>query len=671
MRATGLVFACVCGLVASSTSLARANAHPLEPLSKNEIESALSIVVAHFKADEALPDEKLRYSMVVLLEPPKSLVLAWSPGKPFPRLATVQILHYPSNRFWVADVDLKAKRVLHLAAKPLGTQPAVTSEEFSAAEEIVKSYEPFVRAMRARGLNPSFVYVDVWAPGDAELPAAIASKLENGPKSRLVRCVLFYRGGTVEAQRAKHPQNPYDRPIEGVVLTVDMNTRQVIEMTDTVTRPVIAETGNAVTSRKLKPLLVQQPKASDIAIEGRLVRWHRWKFYAVLHPREGLVLYDVRFQDHGVWRPIAYRMALSEIYVPYGLGDSNWVWRSAFDVGEYNAGTLAQALEANRDVPENAKLIDATFFSDVGPTADNPSGTVEFPATLALYERDAGLLWTRTDPTNFKRDTRYARELVVTWNCWIGNYIYAFDWIFKLDGSIEVKVHLTGTTLNRGTDAQLEASAPKVAVDAKGALVSAPNHQHFLSFRLDLDVDGPNNTLMEMEAANLPNTGFKNSFGAVMRGILNEGYRDVNPLAIRHWHVESATTKNPFGKPTSYALEPTAFAVPYSAPDFPGLKRAEFARHAFWFTRYKEGELYAAGDYPNQGEKPDGVGVYTSPAEPISGDDMVLWFTTGFTHLAKPEDYPVMPTESIGFKLQPRGFFDQNPALEISDQAED
>jgi primary-amine oxidase len=42
----------------------------------------------------------------------------------------------------------------------------------------------------------------------------------------------------------------------------------------------------------------------------------------------------------------------------------------------------------------------------------------------------------------------------------------------------------------------------------------------------------------------------------------------------------------------------------------------------------------------------------------------------GFTHLSKPEDFPVMPSESIHFKLQPRGFFSANPALEIADQVE-
>ena len=35
-------------------------------------------------------------------------------------------------------------------------------------------------------------------------------------------------------------------------------------------------------------------------------------------------------------------------------------------------------------------------------------------------------------------------------------------------------------------------------------------------------------------------------------------------------------------------------------PDYEPLLRAAFARHPFWVTRYRDGELYAAGDFPNQ-----------------------------------------------------------------------
>ena len=43
----------------------------------------------------------------------------------------------------------------------------------------------------------------------------------------------------------------------------------------------------------------------------------------------------------------------------------------------------------------------------------------------------------------------------------------------------------------------------------------------------------------------------------------------------------------------------------------------------------------------------------------------MLWYTFGAHHVARPEDWPVMPVTHIGFKLKPSGFFDGNPALDM------
>ena len=46
----------------------------------------------------------------------------------------------------------------------------------------------------------------------------------------------------------------------------------------------------------------------------------------------------------------------------------------------------------------------------------------------------------------------------------------------------------------------------------------------------------------------------------------------------------------------------------------------------------------------------------------------MLWFTCGSNHVARPEDWPVMPVEYAGFHLRPVGFFDRNPALDVPPQ---
>jgi primary-amine oxidase len=635
--------------------------HPLEPLSAEEHEAAFGIIREHFAAADGLPDEALLFPYSALKEPAKATVRSWSGGADFPRQAEVHVLHAPSNRAWVATADLRAGVVSSLRLVPAGSQPAVAASEYVTADELVRAYEPWQAAMRARGLEPDDVYVDVWAPGDQELPAAVRATLPHGEQTRLLRALSFLRGAPVEAYDPENPQNPYVRPVEGVVVTLDMNQGRVVHMTDTVLRPVSRESGNAATRRTgLKPMRVSQPSGGGFEVTGRLVRWQNWQFYAVLHPREGLVLYDVRYADGGRLRPIAYRLSLSEIYVPYGVADPNWSWRTAFDVGEYNLGTYAQALEPNRDVPEHTFFFDALFGTDTGET-------LELPDTLGMYERDHGILWTRTDPTNYARDTRGRRELVLTWNAWIGNYIYGFDWIFGMDGTLEVKVVLTGTTLNRGAGEEDEVTAPVVGVDQFGTRTAAPNHQHFFSFRLDLDIDGVENEVAETDIRPIRTPGFANAFGPVETELIVEGARDADPFKARHWEVRSATAHNAVHGHTAYAIESHDVAVPLSSADYPPLLRAAFANHAFWVTRFRDDERYAAGDFPNQGPAGAGLASFVAPAEPLEGADVVVWHTIGMTHVPRPEDYPVMPTETIGFKLVPHGFFGRNPALDAQE----
>ncbi len=624
-----------------------ARPHPLDPLSTDENTRALAVVRAHFANDPALPKDGLRIPLLALAEPPKARQLAWREGTPYTRRAELQVLHGPSARLWIARVDLAQDKLLEPRELQPGLQPAIAMSEYRDASAALRSYEPWLNALRARGLQPEQVYFDWWAPGHMELPSDVP--LSHGQHTRLLRALTFHQGTL---------RHPYVRPVEGLVVTVDLNTMKVVHLTDTGARPISTDSGDTSSLTTLRPLRTPLPRGSDIVLEGRRVRWHHYTFRLGFHPRDGLVLYDVRYDA----RPIAYRMALSEIYVPYGLGDPAWSWRGAFDVGEYNAGSGAQTLEPGADVPSHALLLDETVASE--------QGVRTLPRVVGVYERDAGMLWTRTEPHSGQRDSRRARELVVTWNTVVGNYIYGFDWVFKLDGSLEVKSSLHGTTLNRSSSsAAQEASAPKIARDAQGTYTAAPLHQHFLSYRLDLDVDGPDNDLMEMDVVPLGDAAFKNAFDTTMLHFPQEGARDVAPQSARHWHVESGHARNALGKPTSYSLEPGATAVPYSAADHPGLLRGGFANHQLWFTRYRDGELYAAGDFPNQASQAQGLPNYTTPAEPLApSDDLVLWYTTGFTHVSRPEDHPVMPGETISFRLVPRGFFARNPALDAQDQ---
>lgn len=640
-------------LVAGATSLYESEpataapavgpSEPLEPLSVAEIDRAVGLVEAHNKFPEGG-----FFPVVTLQEPPKSEVLAWDSGEPFRREAFANVYDRDANRTWEVVVDLRQERVVSFV-EVHDVQPAVFDSEFGDADAIVRADSRWRAAMQRRGVNPNQVYLDVWAPG--ELPEADD---EAPPGTRLLRAISFFRGNL---------PNPYDRPIEGVVVTVDMNRMRVVDVIDTVVRPVNKTiTGNPSSTRGgLKPLTVRQADGPSFEVDGQKVVWQKWNFRVGFSPREGVILHQIGYRDEGVVRPLIHRLSLNEIWVPYGIPDQTWVWRAAFDIGEYNTGQFSEEMTKNVDVPENAVFFDGASFSDTG-SAD---GAFELPHVAALYERDGlAALWDRLDPETFERDARLGRELVLTTAFAIGNYTYSMSYIFRQDGGMDVRVGATGTTLNRGVSSVAEGNEFGATVAPN---IAAPNHQHFFNFRIDFDVDGTTNQVVEQNTESVPSS-FGNAFDTRETVLASEGHRDLNPQSDRSWVVESTTEENALGEPTAYQLSPREGTHPYASPSFPALQKAAFAQHPFWVTRYHEGELYAAGDYPNQGEIGDGLPDYAAPAESVRARDVVVWYTVGLTHLPRPEDFPVMPTEMVGFSLHPHGFFDEDPALDVPRQ---
>jgi primary-amine oxidase len=92
--------------------------------------------------------------------------------------------------------------------------------------------------------------------------------------------------------------------------------------------------------------------------------------------------------------------------------------------------------------------------------------------------------------------------------------------------------------------------------------------------------------------------------------------------------------------------------------------RATFSAHPLWVTAYQPAELYAAGAYPNQSPGGEGLPKYVN-GERIIGRDLVVWYTMGFHHITRPEDWPVLPTVQHKVTLRPHGFFVRNPGMDV------
>jgi primary-amine oxidase len=131
------------------------------------------------------------------------------------------------------------------------------------------------------------------------------------------------------------------------------------------------------------------------------------------------------------------------------------------------------------------------------------------------------------------------------------------------------------------------------------------------------------------------------------------------------WRVINPNVTGPLGYPVSYQLKPRANAVSLLSPDDFPQQRAGFTDFHLWVTPYNPGERYAAGTYPNQSRGGDGLPAWTSANRPIQNTDVVLWYTLGFHHVVRAEDWPVLPTTWHEFELKPFDFFQRNPALDL------
>ncbi len=137
------------------------------------------------------------------------------------------------------------------------------------------------------------------------------------------------------------------------------------------------------------------------------------------------------------------------------------------------------------------------------------------------------------------------------------------------------------------------------------------------------------------------------------------------PQHARTWRIENPTATSSVGGPTGYQLMPGSTVPPMYSPAALFASRSGFTEHTVWVTAHDEAQRFAAGDYPLQSPRGDGLPSYLDGDRPLEGTDVVVWYTMGAHHIVRPEDWPVMPVSTIGFMLRPSGFFDGNPALDL------
>jgi primary-amine oxidase len=122
--------------------------------------------------------------------------------------------------------------------------------------------------------------------------------------------------------------------------------------------------------------------------------------------------------------------------------------------------------------------------------------------------------------------------------------------------------------------------------------------------------------------------------------------------------------KNPLGQPTAYAIVPGENAPSFQSAASAPRRRAPFLNHHLWVTRHAPSQMYASGEWVSIPGLDEGVASWSADDESLVDQDVVVWYTHSVVHLPRPEDWPIMPSYTAGFRLVPVGFFGSNPTLE-------
>ncbi|KAF7560397.1 hypothetical protein G7046_g3762 [Stylonectria norvegica] len=640
--------------------------HPLDPITPAEV----AIVSTAIKALDA--NASIHFKTIALIEPPKKELRKYLaaersnaslPPTPARRASSLYYLRGTADLF-MAVVNIDDAKVEDVEKLDSVYHAQADMDEVVEVRDRCMSHPTVVDRIAKYQLPANMVVVcDTWPYG----------RDTDNPDRRLAQCYLY-------AKDRSHPgSNSYDHPLPFSPI-LDYITKELVDIVelplgdDHSTTPNVKfiphetkEWHHDLQSQPkrtdLKPLNVHQPQGASFNVDGHLITWQKWRFRLGFNWREGMILHDVTYDG----RELFHRLSLSEMFVPYGDPRTPYSRKSVFDVGDIGAGVAANNLALGCDCLGLIKYFSFTISDSNGKPTEKPNA-------ICMHEIDDGIGWKHTDGASKQVSIVRSRVLVLQTIITVGNYEYIFMWHLDQAAGLHYRIQATGIL-------STVPIAPGVTVPWGTVVndgVMAPYHQHVFSLRIDPALDGDKNSFVEEDSVPLPFDDYNPAgVGYITKKklITQSGYSEAQPNRT-HKIINPSVINRVSGQPVAYSLHSAQKQMLLAHPKSWHGRRAKYALQPYWVTSYRDGELYASGDYTYQ-SMPDDVpgasgaprkgdlGSWAARRDKVDDEDIVLWHSVSLTHNPRPEDYPVMPCETMVVSLKPSGFFEQNPALDV------
>ncbi|KAF5866867.1 hypothetical protein ETB97_008671 [Aspergillus alliaceus] len=645
---------------AAAALIRQGTPHPLDQLSIAEIPVAAALL------REYASPKSLKFNCITLREPRKQEYVAFKQGKgPRPdRRAFSIVLDRESGKIAEAVVNLTNSKVEEWK-EVNDVMPTLTLEDLDILEGIARKDSRVIEACKGIGITDmSKVYFDAWAIGFEE---------RWGFERRLQQGLAYYRNSEFDNQYA----HPLDFSViadteREEILSVDIRyvngERTAVPLTEHNYLPHFI--GDKYNHDRLKPIDIVQPQGVSFQMKGNELSWAGYKMHIGFNYREGIVISDVRahdpYQDRE--RTLFNRISVVEMVVPYGCPDKPHHRKHAFDVGEYGTGFMSNSLKLGCDCKGTIHYLDGVMALGSGEAAVVKNA-------ICIHEEDNGLLYKHTDYRDGTVISARDRKLIISQIITAANYEYGFYHTFTLDGTYKLEMKLTGM-LNTYPMHPTEQAAPYGTEVAPQ--INAQNHQHIFSLRIDPEVDGPNNSVIQSDAvpSDHPVGSTQNFYGngfyskkTPLRTSL-EGAAEYCYETNRTWDIVNPSSINPSAKkPVAFKILNTSCPPLLAKPGSIVYKRAAFARKPLWVVPYRDYEIFPAGDYVCQSTGRENhadnqtVLDWAQRNESIENTDIVCYIQFGLTHFPRTEDFPIMPAEPVSVMLRASNFFQKNPGL--------
>ncbi|KGO56660.1 Copper amine oxidase, N2-terminal [Penicillium expansum] len=637
--------------------------HPLDPLSPTE----------HSKASQLLKDYHvavpIRFKVIDLLEAPKASLLAYlhdktATVKPPSRKVYAYYVKTGNSTMRKAKIDITNGKVESDIECPEIQGPA-DIDEIDRVYRMCNEH-PAVQAEIKKLKLPkgAFVTNDPWTFGTDNA----------NERRRLYQCYMYIvLNDDPEANHYSLPA-PF-APIFDVdtwelleIQKLPLGVGPELEVDTQPWNPVKAVEysktllGNEYFRKDLKPLHVVQPSGPSFNIDGRKITWQKWSFHLGWTVREGPVLNNVHYDG----RSLFHRVSMSEMTVPYGDPRSPYHRKQAFDLGDSGFGITSNTLTLGCDCLGHIAYFDGVRTSGNGEP-------VVMKNVICMHEVDNGIGWKHTNFRNNQASMVRNRQLVIQCTATVMNYEYILAFVLDQAANLHVEVKATGIVSTMPIREGIH--SPWGTVVAPGVL--AVNHQHLFCLRIHPALDGNKNTVAYDDMLPVRDEPELDPFGCAFRvqttPVTKSGAYDLDLTKSRTYRIFNTQHINAVsGKPVRYKLHASPSQMLMVGSHTFNYKRGHFSTKPIWVTKYREEELWAAGEFTNQSRQDSGLAVWANRKDSVDNEDIVLWHSFGVTHVTRPEDFPVMPVETMNVSLKPTSFFELNPSNDVprSDQTQ-